>query len=93
MHGKDVAVESIRVIHEYEDGWHTFTSPDVPGFYLVVEAADLATAVADIPNAIAELIYANRGERVSVHPKEGGARSRTHRPAIITHYSVERLAA
>jgi hypothetical protein len=39
----------ISVRHKYDDGWHTFTSPQVPGLYLVGKTEDLEGLYAAIP--------------------------------------------
>ena len=49
----------ISVQHEVTNGWHEFTCPQVPGFHLIAESADLETAYAQVPDAIAEIIDAD----------------------------------
>lgn len=56
----------INVVHECEDSFHEFLSPQIPGFYLVVEQDDLEAAFNDIPAVLSELIHADTGERVVV---------------------------
>ena len=70
-------VEIITVLHECADGWHTFTSPEVPGFYMIVEESDLQGAYEDIP-----LTY---DEYLATLPLS--------QAAITRHYSVELQAA
>lgn len=87
----------IDVIHELKDGWHKFTSPQIPGFYLVAEQNDLERAYDDIPRSIEALILHDRHERVTVRPEKTYADylatlPQSHRPAI-RHYSVEKIAA
>lgn len=87
----------IDVIHELNGSWHKFTSPQVPGFYLVAEQNDLERAYDDIPRSIEALILHDRQERVSVRPEKTyseylASLPETHKPAI-RHYSVEKIAA
>ena len=51
----------ISVAHVCKDGWHTFTCLEVPGFHLVSTEADLETAYAEVPEAIAEIIESDTG--------------------------------
>jgi hypothetical protein len=69
MFRKSAAVEIITVVHECEDGWHKFTSPEIPGLYMIVRQHDLEAAYSDIPRAIEMLIFADNGQRVSVRPQ------------------------
>jgi hypothetical protein len=94
---KSVTVEIVTVLHEREDGWHKFTSLEIPGFYMVVRQHDLEAAYKDIPRAIEALIFADSGKRVCVHPQTTyvdylKTLPDSHHP-IPRHYSVERLAA
>jgi hypothetical protein len=93
MFGRTPKVEFITVLHECEEGWHKFTSLEIPGLYMVVPQDDLKAAYADIPRAIEALIFADTGKRVTVRPQ--GTYSEylkslpeSHRP-IPSHYSVE----
>ena len=90
-------MEIITVLHECADGWHTFTSPEVPGFYMIVEESDLQGAYEDIPHAIEALIFADSGKRVNVRPQktydEYLATLPLSQAAITRHYSVELQAA
>jgi hypothetical protein len=90
-------VEIITVLHEREDGWHKFTSPEIPGFYMIVEPSDLGGAYDDIPRAIEALILADSGAHVSIRPEKTfseylASLPTSHQPAT-RHYSVERRAA
>lgn len=58
--GKVISVE-----HVVADGWHEFTCPQVPGFHLISEEADLETAYAQVPDAIAEIIDADDGTQTT----------------------------
>ena len=91
-------MEIVDVIHDCKDGWHKFTSPQIPGLYIVAAADDLEEAYADIPRAIAELIFADRGRRPVVRAESSYAEylktlPASRRPSEIRHYSVEFLAA
>ena len=61
--GVDESVGIIDVIHSTQGVWHKFTSPQIPGLYMVVAGSDLERAYADIPKAIAELIFNDAGRR------------------------------
>jgi hypothetical protein len=95
MHGEEVTI--ISVVHEYEDGWHKFTSLEVPGLYMVVGSHDLEAAYDDLPRAIELLIFMDTGKHVSVRPEKTyreyvGNLPQSHRPTV-RHYSVEPQAA
>jgi hypothetical protein len=97
MHGEDAEVSIISVVHEFEDGWHKFTSLEVPGLYMVVSAHDLEAAYDDLPRAIELLIFMDTSKRVSVRSEKTYREylnnlPQSHRPEI-RHYSVEPLAA
>jgi hypothetical protein len=51
----------ITVEHVVKNGWHEFTCPQVPGFHLISEDADLERAYAEVPDAIAEIIESDEG--------------------------------
>lgn len=86
----------IDVRHECVNGWHEFTSPQIPGLYIVAEQNDLEAAYEDIPIVIAQLIEADTGKKVSIKREpsyeeylEGLPWS--FRPSMF--YSVEKIAA
>ncbi len=56
----------VDVWHQHSDGYHKFTSPHVPGLYLVTEAKDLAEVEQEIPVVIAALVKADFGYDVAV---------------------------
>jgi hypothetical protein len=90
-------MEIVTVLHVCEEGWHKFTSPELPGLYMIVPQDDLGAAYADLPRAIEELIYADTGKRVSAQPQKTfgdclSAIARTQDP-IPQHYSIEFKAA
>lgn len=89
--------EIINVLHECEDGFHEFTCPQVPGFYIVVRQDDLEAGFEDVPNVIRELIWADHGIRVSVTHAESYSEyldklPDSHKPSIRS-YIIEKLAA
>lgn len=55
-------VSSVAVKHEHRDGWHTFTSPQLPG--LCVASTDLQKAYKDVALSIETLILLNCGQAV-----------------------------
>jgi hypothetical protein len=95
----DVMTGIIDVDHDCQDGWHEFTSPQVPGLYVVYEAKDikdLETAYYDISTVIEALIYADYAVPVKVRPEKTFEQYHaglpdTHRAR--RHYFVERVAA
>jgi hypothetical protein len=70
MRDEDAEVEIITVLHKCENGWHEFTSPQIPGLFMVVEQTDLAAAWRDLPRAIEKLIFVDTGDRVTVMPEK-----------------------
>ena len=90
-------MEIVTVLHSHEEGWHKFTSLELPGLYMVVPQDDLEAAYADLPRAIEELIYVDTGKRVSAQPQKTfgdylAAVAKTQAP-IPQHYSIELKAA
>lgn len=67
MSAEVVMLRWIDVEHACEDGYHEFTSPQVPGFYIV--SNDLEVAYADIPAALAALLEADFGGSFTVKPE------------------------
>jgi hypothetical protein len=59
----------IDVTHECDDGWHTFTSEQIPGLFLTAHESDLENAYNDIGRAIEALILADYGWHVRVELK------------------------
>lgn len=56
----------LDVWHHRSDGYHKFTSPHVPGLYLVAEGRDLQEVYQEIPNVIAAIVKADFGHDVAV---------------------------
>ena len=87
----------IDVHHECVDGWHEFTSPHVPGLYIVAEKDDLEAAFEDLPVTIANLIKADYKIDVTVRLEHTYDEYVDNLPPefrpSIRHYSIERLAA
>ena len=87
----------ISVKHECADGWHTFTSPQVPGLYLVGRDDDLEGIYQAIPDAIARLALADFGVKVVVRQEKTFSSCVEGLPnknrAEIAHYSVVPRAA
>ena len=87
----------ITVLHESGDGWHTFTSEQVPGLFLTGREEDLQQLYEAVPNVIAELAKADFGSDVVVS-QEGTFSSymESFTPARIpplSHYSIKTQAA
>ncbi len=47
----------ITVQHVYANGWHEFTCPQIPGFFLLSEEPDLEAAYRQVPAAKAMKIF------------------------------------
>ena len=58
--------EIVDVWHHRSDGYHKFTSPHVPGLYLVTETKDLSDVYQEIPTIISALVKADFGYDVTV---------------------------
>jgi hypothetical protein len=56
----------VDVRHSCSDGWHKFTSVQVPGLYLVAEQNHLEEAYGEIPILIESIIRADFGTPVTV---------------------------
>lgn len=87
----------LDVHHHCADGWHEFTSPQIPGFFLTAEQDDLEVAFDDVPVMIGALIEADHGVQVSVKLEQSydeyvAGLPEGYKPSI-RHYSVEKLAA
>ena len=65
-------------------GWHEFTSPDIPGFYMVAPEEKVTAAYEDIPRAI-ELLYQAQKKKAVVRLK--GIKSSPG--AQIRQYAIE----
>jgi hypothetical protein len=87
------AMQIISVAHESKDGWHKFTSPEMPGLYIVAAPDNLEAAYEDIPRAIEELIFADTGRRVTVQLEKDRTGLASHPRPRIQRYFVEFFAA
>lgn len=87
----------ISVQHTCADGWHQFTSEQVPGFYLIAEQDDLETAFGDIPVMLEHLIGADEGRKVTIKLEQTYSEYVEQLPdhflPRVHHYSIEKLAA
>lgn len=86
----------VDVWHHRSDGYHKFTSPHVPGLYMVTETKDLTEVYQEIPTVIAALVKADFGFDVAVS-REGTCalyhEITDHMPGpTILHFSVSRSA-
>ena len=60
----------LSVIHQHETGWHTYTSPQLPGLFLTGPEED-ARALSDaLPSTICALIEAADQRAVSIRQAE-----------------------
>ena len=64
MIGRDFTMPVVDVMYENVEGWHRFTSPQIPGFCVIVEPNQFQTGLDDIPEAIAIIIAGDHGKRV-----------------------------
>jgi hypothetical protein len=60
----------IDVLYESVDGFHRFTSPQIPGLCVVVEPDQYTLALEDLPTAIALLIEGDFGHKATVNRVE-----------------------
>lgn len=86
----------VDVWHHRTDGYHKFTSPQVPGLYMIGEDKDVDEIFEEIPILIAALVKADFGFEVSVSREGTCALYREiteHMPGpAILHFSVARMA-
>src|SRR5262249_32007837 len=84
----------INVIHEAVEGYHRFTSPQIPGLCVLVEPDQYDLGVADLPDAIALLMQADFGRRPTVTPLETLSDYSRFIPAAekhqVLHFSINR---
>lgn len=87
----------IDVYHECDGEWHEFTSPQVPGLYVLAELNDLEAAYNDVPLAIKRIIEADTGQNVIVKVQQTydqyEKKLPNHARPQVRHYSIEKLAA
>ena len=86
----------ITVEHVACEGWHTFTCPQVPGFHLISDDADLEQAYSEVPDAIADIIESDGGEPVIVELENSYSEYLAKIPdamrPTLRHYSVKKAA-
>ena len=88
----------IRAVeHAATNGWHEFTCHQVPGFHLISDDADLETAYAQVPEAIAEIIEADEGRPTIVELESSYSEYLAKLPAEMRppfrHYTIRQKAA
>lgn len=87
----------ITVLHETHEGWHTFTSEQVPGLFLTGREEDLQELYESVPRVIAELAKADFGFEVIVsQEKTFSDYMESFIPARVpplSHYSIKTQAA
>jgi hypothetical protein len=57
-------ITSLMIEYKHVEGWHVFTSKDLPGLY--VASMDARSAFEDIPTAIQKLLELNDGIKCKV---------------------------
>jgi hypothetical protein len=103
MEAVEDAVEHVRspmkiidVSHSCIDGWHEFTSRQVPGLYLIAEHDGLESAYNDLPLAIKHIVEADTGVEVVIEAHQtydeyAETLPDHYFPSV--YYSIERVAA
>jgi hypothetical protein len=89
MIGRGFAMPVVDVMYENVEGWHRFTSPQIPGFCVIVEPDQFQTGLDDVPDAIATIIAGDHGKRITATPIETYSEyvSRDKSPQIY-HYMI-----
>jgi hypothetical protein len=86
----------ITVQHACANGWHEFTCPQIPGFYLLSEESDLESAYEQVPDALSEIIESDEGIRVTVTNEDSYSEYVAKLPEEMRpsfrHYSVKSAA-
>lgn len=59
-------IASIRVHYKHVDGWHVFTSTDIPGLYVASE--DPERAYNDVGPSVQKLLELNEGIKCEISP-------------------------
>jgi len=86
----------IEVRHECAEGWHTFTSDQIPGLFLAGEQQDLEELYEEIPILIECLTRHDFGHQVEVTPAQtyldyAASLPASHQP--VKHYTIRTLPA
>jgi hypothetical protein len=66
MNGVTMPVVSVH--YENIEGWHRFTSPQIPGFCVIVEPDQFEIGLEDVPRTIELMIFGDFGKRVKATP-------------------------
>jgi len=86
----------ITVQHTTANGWHEFVCPQVPGFCILSDEADLESAYTQVPEAIAEIIEADEGFPVVVTTEDTYSEYLAKLPEgmrpSMRHYSIKKAA-
>lgn len=85
----------IEVRHDCAGGWHTLTSEQIPGLFLIGEQADLAELYDEIPQVIAALLKCDFDRNVVVTPEQtysdyAASLPQSHQP--VKHFTVREMA-
>jgi hypothetical protein len=86
----------IDVHHSCIEGWHEFTSLQVPGLYVIAEQDGLGSAYNDVPLAIKHIIEADTGEEVVITARQSYDEYAMTLPDHFlpsVYYTVEKVAA
>jgi hypothetical protein len=85
------AMPIVSVCYENVEGWHRFTSPQIPGFCVIVEPDQFQIGLDDVPKALELIIASDHGKRVTASPlppySEYFARAPSKAPRIY-HYAI-----
>ena len=57
----------LSIIHQYRTGWHTYTSPQMPGLFLTGPDEDAQALLDALPSTICALIHAAEQRSASIH--------------------------
>ena len=57
----------LSVVHQHGTGWHTYTSPQMPGLFLTGPDEDAQALFDVLPSTICALIYAAEQRPASIH--------------------------
>jgi hypothetical protein len=86
-----VAMPVVSVCYENIEGWHRFTSPQIPGFCVIVEPSQFQVGLDDVPRAIELIIASDHGKRVTATPlptySDYSTRTSPNKPEVY-HYAV-----
>jgi hypothetical protein len=86
--GRDLTMPVVDVMYENVEGWHRFTSPQIPGFCVIVEPDQFQTGLDDVPEAITNIIAGDHGRRVTATRLETYSDYSREKPPPIYHYMI-----